>query len=234
MFPSDSRLICAVLLLLAPVGRASGEKIYESATLDKTGLGTGASVNSTNFLGVRFELTQPATARSIGGHFLFQNVNSGQIFGALVGLDDLSDVPDSFDLSTPDVLGHALIFLQGTLSQDYAGNFGSDLSLTPGFYALVFGSGLFGATGGGAVPREVPEMAGTNIGSPRFLRFKAADAAYTDVFDIDGARFFLDSEAFVIPEPAAVVLAALAWTGFGVYCIALRKRRGQASSAAQL
>ncbi len=118
------------------------------------------SVNRFVFTGVRFQLTQPVITSQIGGHFV--EANSGSFFGAIVALDDESDFPDSGDFSSSDFLGSTLL----TFPHPSAEVFGDlSLSLDPGWYALVFGSGLFEATGAGAAPRN-----NTDIGNPTYIQ----------------------------------------------------------------
>ena len=92
----------------------------------------------------------------------------GQIFGAIVRLDDFSDVPDSFDLSTPDVLGVSLLTPPGCSNEVSAP---LSLELEPGTYALVFGSGLFGATGAAFAPTG----SDSDIGTPYIAQCRAPD-----------------------------------------------------------
>jgi hypothetical protein len=71
------------------------------------------------------------------------------VFGALVRLTSATDFSDSRNLSTPEVLGAAHLT---TPSQDWfaVGLHSEPLRavLSPGWYALVFGGGLFGSEGG--------------------------------------------------------------------------------------
>ena len=133
------------------------ETIYQSGELGSTGIPAMEvgfqNVPATNvavgrFVGSRFLIEEPAVITSIGGHFVgpFGNEESS-FFGSLVSLSEENDFPDSRDLSTPDVLGHTILSFPA-ISEEIVG----DLSLTlqPGWYAVVFGSGLFGASGRGA------------------------------------------------------------------------------------
>jgi hypothetical protein len=125
----------------APASRPCSDTIFESATLGPSGT-SGYGVGVLDYHGVRFELSETASVDAIGGHFLA--ADPGNIFGAIVRLTGPSDMPDSVDLSTPDVLAHAILS-PPTPSGDVSSSLTAQLE--PGWYALVFGSGLFGATG---------------------------------------------------------------------------------------
>ncbi len=153
-------LAVATLCLASP---ATAAMIFESGTLGPTGLEQGTvdatNINGSVFTGVRFQLTQPAITTQIGGHFVDRN--NGTFFGAIVALDDESDFPDSGDLSTDDVLGSTEL----TFPVPSAEVFGDlNLALEPGWYALVFGSGLLGTNGNGAATRN-----NSDVGDPVYI-----------------------------------------------------------------
>jgi hypothetical protein len=139
--------------------------IFESGTLGTTGLSLGEvpSANVSNYVlnGVRFQVTKPVATTKIGGHFVGAPGENGRLFGAIVSLDSASDFPDSGNLSTVDVLGSTLIEFPYPSSEVF-GNLA--VTLDPGWYAVVFGSGLFGATGFGAMPLNNPD-----IGTPTYI-----------------------------------------------------------------
>lgn len=161
--------------LTVAIGQCSAEMIlFESGSLGQTGLtwadvlaGTvgGTNVRSVVFSGVRFELQQPVVTTRIGGHFLQRPgedpEGDGTFFGAIVALDDESDFPDSGDLSTADVVGSTLLTFPDPSAEVY-GNL--SVRLDPGWHALVFGSGLFDATAGGAALRNNPDF-----GDPSYI-----------------------------------------------------------------
>lgn len=124
---------------------ARGETLFETATgarIGQTG-GSGNLIDDDYLLAVNFRVFNTVTTGSIGAHLLDLSPGTS-IFGAIVALTDANDVPDSSDLSTPDVRGVTLID-SGSPSRDSAGDL--QVVLTPGWYALVFGTGRFGATG---------------------------------------------------------------------------------------
>jgi hypothetical protein len=127
------------------------------------------------------------------------------LFAAIVLLKNENDFPDSEDLSTSDVLGTTLIDFPEP-SEETWGELA--ITLEPGWYALVFGGGLFGANGAGGVLSN-----STDIGSPDYIGFLTG-------FDwgtrLPSKRFFVNGN--VVPEPTSLVLLII-----GALCIA-RKR----------
>lgn len=196
-------LVVLVAVVTLPASPADATTIFESGTLGPTGLPQG-SVAATNvtpavFVGVRFQLTQPVVTTQVGGHFV--DLSNGTFFGAIVELDDENDFPDSGDLSSTDVLGSTVLTFP-VPSDEVFGNLG--LSLDPGWYALVFGSGLFGANGDGAAVRN-----GTDIGDPKYIAFQPASAfGWINITSLPNHRFVIKGQ--VVPEPSASVFTAMA------------------------
>ncbi len=140
---------CAAGLLAACAATCSAQSIvYQRASLGTTGLtsGSGIAADSQFFTGWRFEVSGgPVITSRIGGHFF---PGSGFIFGAIVRLTGPNDDPDTFDLTTPDVIGTTLIETPfAGCSCDDSGPL--SVTLTDGWYLVIFGSGRFGATGFG-------------------------------------------------------------------------------------
>jgi len=75
-------------------------------------------------LGVKFHVSKPVVARSIGGYFQpYQTdpfVVPSDILGAVVRLHGPHDFPNSFDLTTPDVLATTEIHVSA-VAGDYGG-----------------------------------------------------------------------------------------------------------------
>jgi hypothetical protein len=210
------QLMCAGLVFLFPA-IATADVIFESGTLGPTGLtfddfgGTtepsGSYVSDFAFTGVRFELTQPAVTTRVGGHFVIDPGHDDSFFGAIVRLHSSMDFPDSGDLSTSDVLGHTLLSFPNTSAEVFGD---LELSLSAGWYALVFGSGLFGATGQGAAPANNPD-----IGSPSYIGHQPGFGWYSFA-EIGG--FFNDFRFVVHGElvPEASAFGNLSFNVFGM------------------
>lgn len=194
--------------------------IFESGTLGRTGLSradvTNQSIPGTNikdvvFTGVRFFLDQPVITEEVGGHFV--SSVSGNFFGAIVKLDDEDDFPDSGDLSTPDVLGSTLLTFP-LFSDEVFGDL--NLSLDSGWYALVFGSGLFGATTNGVTIRN-----GLDIGDPEFIGFQPGSGWVNIISSFfDNNRFVIKGS--IVPEPSTFTSTCM---GFLMYFFRWRSNR---------
>lgn len=196
-------LFALAVLTMAP-RMVSAATLFESGTLGPTGVTwselssqtvPGTNISSFAFNGVRFRLNEPVITTRIGGHFVAPT--DGTFFGAIVALDDERDFPDSGHLSSPDVLGHTLLTFP-TSSAEVFGDL--SLSLGPGWYALVYGSGLFGATADGGAVRN-----GTDIGDPSYI----AHGLNLNWFNLDIFGTFFDNHRFVIegtivPEPSSL------------------------------
>ena len=167
--------------------------LFESGTLGPTGLAQGSvtasNISASVYAGARFRLTQPVKTTQIGGHFV--SATGDNFFGAIVELGNANDFPDSGDLTTSDVLGTAELNFP-VLSDEVFGNL--DLTLYPGWYALVFGSGLFDTTGDGAAPLNNPD-----IGSPKYIAFQPGFGWNNLTGFLSDFRFVVEGN--VIPEP---------------------------------
>jgi hypothetical protein len=159
-----------------------------------------------SYNGVRFQLNQSVLTTEIGGHFVAPT--GGTFFGAIVELVDEEDFPDSGDLSTPDVLGNTLL----AFSASSAEVFGDlSLSLDPGWYAMVFGSALFGATGDGAAL-----LNNLDIGSPSYIGHQPlSGSGWGNLLNPIFRNYRFVVRGNLIPEPTAVALMiAAAFFGF--------------------
>ena len=155
--------LTAALLLLALSCTAHATPYYQSATMGEAGQTGGDALGDFQFIGVRFVVSAPVTVGRIGGHIgKTEGAGNETLFGALVQLSGLTDMPDSLDLSTPDVLA-VTTFIAPSTSDDIAIPIGP-VTLGTGTYGVLFGSHLFGATGRGYIPSD-----STNIGSPSYF-----------------------------------------------------------------
>lgn len=202
-------ILAVTLTALVRATGASAATIFASGTLGPTGIPMadlrngnvpGTNIKDVVFAGVRFELTQQVITSQIGGHFVAPL--GGTFFGVIVALDDANDFPDSGDLSTPDVLGNTLLSFP-VPSNEVFGDL--NLSLEPGWYALVFGSGLFGATTNGATVRN-----GIDIADPTYIAFQPGSAfGWNDITSFAPNHRFVVT-GLAIPEGSSISLASLA------------------------
>jgi hypothetical protein len=200
-------ILALLAFLVTRSGTATAAVLYETGALGPTGItwdqmtsdpSLGVNVSRAVFGGVRFRLTTPVALSHVGGHFVARAGADRSFFGAIVRLEGETDYPDSIDLSTPDVRGATLL----TFPSASAEAFGQlDLTLEPGLYALVFGSGLFGATGAGASLRN-----NTEGGMPDYIGFQSG-FGWGERASQGGKRFVI--EGHFIPEPSAIVIAMI-------------------------
>lgn len=185
--------------------------IHESATFAPGG--DSPAITPGQWLGSRFSVDGVVNVASVGGHFSGHHL-FGSIFTAIVSLSSPSALPSEnpFDdsllattlFSPPAVDGDLFVPLSVTLN--------------PGHYALIFGSGQFGADGHGAMRSgniDIPGAASYIIWSI------SGQPPMGDWYDMAGGsgglRFLVKS----IPEPGTGFLAAAA-------IFALRRRRAGA------
>lgn len=167
--PRNALLFVAMLLLGLTSFAAEAVLIYESAPSGPLAtLGSPLPygdlppvVVENQSLGVKFHVSTPVTTGSIGGYFGPYGSVESDIIGAIVRLNGPYDFPNSFDLTTKDVLGTTNVHIEKT-----AGNYAGDLSLTltGGWYALVFAATGSGDANNALMPRMV-----SDIGDPLYF-----------------------------------------------------------------
>jgi hypothetical protein len=149
---------------------------------------------------MRFQLSSGASIDGVGGNIAIGSaIGDRRIFAALVRLADMNDYPDSADLSTPDVLATAT-FTASTDVTDVAVPIGP-LGVGPGTYGLVLGSGLFGASGEGA-------MSINNLNSFDSATFWLVSDTWREYGREGGLRFAVYGTA--VPEPKLTMLVLFA------------------------
>lgn len=182
----------------------SAATIFESGTLGPTGIPRseitgGSNVSASVFVGVRFYLNESVNATHVGGHFVRNTGANESLFGTIVSLSDPNDFPDSGNLSTPDVVGTTLLAFPEP-SNEVFGALAKPLA--PGWYALVFGSGLFATTGSGVAVNN-----GVDIGSPTYIaRQVGAVNGWSNLINPIFRNFRFVVQGQVVPEPSAINL----------------------------
>ena len=150
-------LFCSTRLGAQPV-------ILESASLGATGRISGSSVTTAQFVGWRFQIDAALDVDRVGGHLLSDPNLPGGIFAVLVALDSITSVPHRAPFTAGETIATTL--LQPAFPSDEI-EVPLTAALQPGSYALVFGTGLFGASGAGALPNfdDQPDIPPTDISS---------------------------------------------------------------------
>jgi len=125
------------------------------------------TVSTTQFLGARFTVT--STANTTAVRATFANA-SGTMFAAIVPLATLATLPAGAPFNTGEVIVSTTFTVPSGFSNPITVPISATLS--PGVYGVIFGSGLFGATGSGSMPPSV-----TVSGSSSFSRVSPPSTA---------------------------------------------------------
>ena len=190
--------VVAVVLtfLLAISASVSADVIYQSALMGSPGSNGGAVVDSEVYLGKRFQVTQTMVATGIGGHFGTFTTPGQSIFGAIIRLDNFSDFPNTINpLNSSDVLAVGLVPMPANYySADLTAPI-NPVTLMPGTYAILFGSGQFGATGEGFATQN-----NSSFGfKSEFFYYQVNGIQYLDTSFV-AQRFVVYGE---VPEPGS-------------------------------
>lgn len=206
----------AALIALGTVGAAQAATLtLESATLGSTGQRGGVALYEEQFYGWRFQLDQTLRVTHIGGHLLGGELSSGvlvrgyDIFGAIISLENSEALPQGTPFLPEEVLATTIVTTTFPSSETLVP---LSVTLNPGNYALVFGSGLFGATGVGSIPNysdqsDIPPTtlasyftwsAGQGFNPPRWRNGTEGGSSRT--------RFVVTGKLVEpVPEPASLV-----------------------------
>jgi hypothetical protein len=130
--------------------------IYQSALPGGYGGDSGSTIGgysgSGQILGAAFSLSESVHVDAIGGLF-FSSPSNGpdDIFGAIVRLGSITALPTGNPFDLGEVVGSTVFHVGSATAVDVSAPLSLDLD--PGNYAVVFGSGYFGAGGiAGASP----------------------------------------------------------------------------------
>ncbi len=211
--------VVSLIVALGSYAHASPEIIYDTGSVSVGSMGQygGTSVSHSQYVGVRFRATSDFVAEEIGGHF--GGFPGTAVFGAVLSLPGSGELPDFGELaSLADVI--AVATFEVPLPSSLVWSEVSAPIRRGHWYALVFGSGLFGAAGEGFAP-YVDVAVNTMADSFWF------DPSLSRTYEVRStlAYFGLRGEPIGVPEPAS---AALLFAGL----LLLRKRRLPSGSAA--
>ncbi len=114
-----------------------------------SGASAGLVFSAMFWPGFRFEITSPTRATRVG--LQLTPDRAGTFFAGLVRLTGSSDAPDAADLSGADVIARVDVTVPASATPIVVGA-DVDVALSPGWYALVFGTDAVGGSlpsGGG-------------------------------------------------------------------------------------
>ena len=133
--------------------------IHESAIMGSPGWLGGSALTEEHFLGSRFHVDATLEVTKIGGHLAHVQSHPGDLFGAIISLSGPDALPAGSPFSDDEVVAKTLF--HGPIPST---DFRTPLSATlgPGDYALIFGSGQFGATGWGIMPSNNQDLPGAS------------------------------------------------------------------------
>ena len=210
-----------LFVLIQPSGATAQSIFYQSATLGPP-VDSGIGLNSFNYLGSRFSITSSVTVSAIGGHIT--NSAGLDYFGVIISFP--GNVPvagtNPFNGTGTTVLAEQNFVVSSSPSGDVIIPLSSPITLDPvsgTTYALVFGSGLFGATASGGMPGNNPD---TPEGQNSFFHYNGSANNWFDA-GFDEARFVVYTAA--VPEPGTLALGAISMAGMAGMAVAYRRKR---------
>lgn len=213
--------VASTLILALPVSGQSAT-ILETALPGAVSSSGGTVISGSQFLGARFSVNGPTQITAVGAHVGTSNLNpNSTFFAAIVKVATSSTMPvagtytdQTAAFNLPDVMGTVVFGVQPGGSQHISIPF--PLVVGSGNYVLTIGSGLFGASGSGYMPKNNPKKPGQpppigwwdTFENPKRWQWNAI------ILTDEALRFVVEGVA--VPEPTAAEL-----TIFGlIACVA--------------
>lgn len=189
--------ILAAVMLAMPVCASHAGTIVETGTAEAGDQGDYVISNTNRVFGATFEISAPTELTSVG--FGYGRYGGGTIFAAIVPVDPATGFPlaDYNNLAATSLVS-TLLNVPAVFDTALTGDVLAPLSykLDPGTYAVVFGSGQFGATGVG------PFTWSDANGDPQL--FESFFGSAWEDFGSDDIRLLLNGDP--VPEPMTLVL----------------------------
>ncbi len=193
--------VAAALSILTPLTSAEASIIFQTAAY--TGNDTGEYiVQDIHYIGAAFSLNAATQITGVGGQF--GGFPSGEIFGAIVALSSQTSLP-SFAPST--IAANAIadvVFSVPSGTVDYTAPL--NVTLGAGSYAVIFGSGAFGASGWAGLGDE-----NTPIGAPNYVSYFSFNGDAWSADSYDGVRI----TASGVPEASTWAMLLAGFAGLG-------------------
>jgi hypothetical protein len=202
-----ARAILVALMMAMPVCAAEAGTIVETATAEAGDPGDYIISNTNRVFGATFTVASATELTSVG--FGYGRYGGGTIFAAIVPVDPITGFPlADYDNLAATALVSTLINVPAVFDAALTGDVLAPLSyqLAPGTYAVVFGSGQFGATGVG------PFTESDAIGDPQL--FQSFFGSAWEDFGSDDIRLLLNGDPVPEPMTIALMLAGLLGVAF--------------------
>lgn len=166
----------------------------ESAQMGVPDQGIAPIISAKEFVGWRFRITAPTAVTHVGGHL---GSISGELFAAILPLPSSDTLPQGAPFAADSVIAKTTFKPPGPTADVRVP---LSVTLAPGAYALVFGSGQFGAAGTGVIANTgQPNIAPTV--KANYIRWQEV---VTNVFQwtngsLDNMRFVVVGQATAGP-----------------------------------
>lgn len=201
-------LVCFTLAIGGYTALEAGI-LYESATMmeEVVGVPKNVGVLSIQPVGSRFHLDTMADISAVGGNFMR---HAGSFYAVIVELT----APQAFPIGSPsgfqNVVTYTTFENEKAVQDDFIDmRIPLQVTLEPGDYALIFGSGLFGVSNGmGAMGYE------NQAAYPEASNFSWSPTSGWKNRS-DPLRFIVEGQA--VPEPSSLLLLALGTLTFRKY-----------------
>ena len=183
--------------------------------LGATGHISGTTISTHQFVGWRFQIDSLLEVNHVGGHLFGDPFAHGNIFAALIALDSLSSAPHGAPFDSGELIDET-VFQPSFPSAEMTIPFTA--TSHPGSYALIFGTGMFGATGEGAMPNfdDQPDIPPSDISSYIFWGVPRPNAPFEWRTNLASHMRFI-VEGTSVPEPATMYLLLASLVIFSPY-----------------
>jgi hypothetical protein len=197
-----NRLLATAMAFVVLASAARAEYILETASYVGP-QSFGYVVGQSQLLGARFSVAETTLVDHVGGNLLQDT--PGDLFAAIVSLSDPIGLPSDQWMNDGSVVAHVVFAPPGPDSDDV--RIPLSVALAPGHYALVFGSGLFGASGEGVMPFEGQE----DTSQASYFAGGDDHGGWVDG-GFDSVRFVVTGTS--VPEPGTLTLIGTALLGW--------------------
>lgn len=205
---NSTQILTAVMLLVAAMAQPAAADIITYENPIGSPVGSNSGIANGQYLGARFEFTEQVQVQSVGGEF--ENL-LGSFFAAIVPLDSMAALPQGdpsqgIPFNPGEVLTYETFSASTYPSPPEIRTIPLSITLDPGVYGVVFGSGLFetSCNAVSAMPRYYAVSGSTGFfwsGSPW---------RWSNAFDTQHRI-----QITIVPEPATMALLALSGLAMG-------------------